>query len=193
MPASSSTPTARVLFARRLKALRIPRGFATARSFAQALNIDENRYTRYERAEVEPDLGLISRICSLLGVTPNELLDYAPSNLTPAGFAEGTAPPPAPPDSMNGTCSPRQALTWQLADELAKLDAPPGSNAFDRLTRKSKLYAQIEADTFAYIAHMATDRRISSLDAACASRIAEVAEQLMNALNTEILGRSGHR
>lgn len=185
-------PTARVLFARRLKALRIPRGFATARSFAQALNIDENRYTRYERAEVEPDLGLISRICSLLGVTPNELLDFAPSNPMPAGFAEGSAPPPLPPgsESNHGSASPRQALTWQLADELAKLDTPPDSNTFNRLARKSKLYAQIEADAFAYIAQLATDRRISSLDTASACRIAETAEQLMGAINTEILGRT---
>lgn len=72
--ASNSRSDARLHFAERLRMLRIPRGFRTARSFAKALSIDENRYTRYERAEVEPDLGLIRRICALLAVTPDELL-----------------------------------------------------------------------------------------------------------------------
>ncbi|MBS0244706.1 MAG: helix-turn-helix transcriptional regulator, partial [Proteobacteria bacterium] len=54
-------PLARAEFARRLRELRIPRGFRTARSLARALEIDENRYTRYERAEVEPDLDMIRR------------------------------------------------------------------------------------------------------------------------------------
>ena len=71
---TTSRSEARAFFAERLRTLRIPRGFRTARSFAKALDIDENRYTRYERAEVEPDLSLIRRICVMLGVSPNELL-----------------------------------------------------------------------------------------------------------------------
>jgi DNA-binding XRE family transcriptional regulator len=72
-PASGST-TARNAFARHLRELRVLRGYRTARSLAQALGIDENRYTRYERAEVEPDLGLLMKICEVLALTPNDLL-----------------------------------------------------------------------------------------------------------------------
>ena len=42
-----------------------------ARNFARALGIEENRYTRYERAEVEPTLTLIHRMCELLEASPN--------------------------------------------------------------------------------------------------------------------------
>jgi transcriptional regulator with XRE-family HTH domain len=40
------------------------------------LGIEENRYTRYERAEVEPSLTLIHKICVTLQVSPNDLLGY---------------------------------------------------------------------------------------------------------------------
>ncbi len=189
MPASSSTPSARVQFANRLKMLRVPRGFSTARSFAKALGIDENRYTRYERAEVEPDLSLIAKICGLLGVTPNDLLDFAIQSGQPTGFGEAGAPAPLPPvaEGTNGTGSPRHALAWQLAEELAKIDAPSAASAFERFARKSKLFAEIEADTFTFIGQMASDRRIAKLEAASACRIAELAEQLISAVNAEIL------
>lgn len=81
---------ARLRFARRLRALRVPRGFRTARSLARTLEIDENRYTRYERAEVEPDLDMIRRICDALGVSPSDLLGPA----DPVDGPDGTAPGP---------------------------------------------------------------------------------------------------
>ena len=80
---TAGKPAARIAFARRLRELRIPKGFRTARSLARALSIDENRYTRYERAEVEPDLDLLLRICDTLSVTPNELLGVEPSPRAP--------------------------------------------------------------------------------------------------------------
>jgi len=61
-------------FAQRLRALRVPRGYKTARSLADDLGIHENRYTRYERAEVEPDIATLMAICRRLEVTPNDLL-----------------------------------------------------------------------------------------------------------------------
>ncbi|MGI9425024.1 MAG: helix-turn-helix domain-containing protein [Hyphomicrobiaceae bacterium] len=61
-------------FAQRLRALRVPRGYKTARSLADDLGIHENRYTRYERAEVEPDIATLMAICRRLKVTPNDLL-----------------------------------------------------------------------------------------------------------------------
>ncbi len=66
-------PTLRAEFAQRLRRLRIERGYKRARHLAESLGIDENRYTRYERAETEPDISLLSQICSKLAVTPNTL------------------------------------------------------------------------------------------------------------------------
>ena len=70
-------PPVRAAFAKRLREQRVQGGYARARSFAQALGIDENRYTRYERAEAEPDLTLIHKICETLRVTPDELFGFA--------------------------------------------------------------------------------------------------------------------
>src|SRR5215813_13865847 len=70
-------PAVRAEFARRLRTLRAQRGYERARHFAKALGIEENRYTRYERAEVEPNLTLLFEICQTLAVTPNELMGFA--------------------------------------------------------------------------------------------------------------------
>jgi len=69
-----TAPSARTQFAMRLRQLRIARGFSSARHFSQALGIEENRYTRYERAEVEPSLTLLRKMCEALRASPNDLL-----------------------------------------------------------------------------------------------------------------------
>ena len=71
-------PEARARFASQLRRLRVEKGFATARQFAHAMGIEENRYTRYERAEVEPSLTVLLKICETLRVSPNELLGFDP-------------------------------------------------------------------------------------------------------------------
>ena len=81
-------PDVRKAFARRLKELRRLRGHMRARSFAIALGIEENRYTRYERAEAEPSLTLIHKICSTLQVTPNDLFGIV-SPAVPKAVAVG--------------------------------------------------------------------------------------------------------
>ncbi|HZN28595.1 MAG TPA: helix-turn-helix transcriptional regulator, partial [Xanthobacteraceae bacterium] len=89
-------PEVRSRFAKRLKSMRTQRGFGRARYFARSLGIEENRYTRYERAEVEPNLTLIHKMCETLRVSPNELLGFAdpgaqhPFESTP-GLAEAAA------------------------------------------------------------------------------------------------------
>ncbi len=55
-------------FAIRLKQLRVLRGFRTARAFAQALEIDENRYTRWERGEVEPSVAMLAKMAEVLNL-----------------------------------------------------------------------------------------------------------------------------
>src|SRR5256885_13281357 len=87
-------PEVRSQFAQRLKSLRTQRGFDRARYFAKSLGIEENRYTRYERAEVEPSLTLIHKMCETLRVSPNELLGFGEVQHLYAG-APGMAEPPA--------------------------------------------------------------------------------------------------
>jgi transcriptional regulator with XRE-family HTH domain len=151
-PIQSNTqiPAVREQFARRLKELRIPRGFPTARSLSRALGIDENRYTRYERAEVEPDLNLLIKICGLLRVSPNDLLV---TGAAPNGFSDqdqaplhgqpGPAPAPqrAPPQTAHqlapklaptvngaGDNQRRRAVAWRLADELVTASDTVGAD-----------------------------------------------------------------
>jgi transcriptional regulator with XRE-family HTH domain len=74
MPLNAEDASPRAQFAKNLRRLRIEKGFRTARELSKALGIEENRYTRYERAEVEPSLTLIHKMCETLRVSPNELL-----------------------------------------------------------------------------------------------------------------------
>ena len=74
---AAAPPEARARFASQLRRLRVQKGFATARQFALAIGIEENRYTRYERAEVEPSLTVLLKICETLGVSPNDLLGFS--------------------------------------------------------------------------------------------------------------------
>jgi len=52
-----------------LRRMGIENGFSLARQFARALGIEENRYTRYERAEVEPNLTLGAQGVARLSTT----------------------------------------------------------------------------------------------------------------------------
>lgn len=61
-------------FALRLKQLRVLRGFRTARAFAQALEIDENRYTRWERGEVEPSVAMLGKMADILDLPVDVLV-----------------------------------------------------------------------------------------------------------------------
>lgn len=83
-----TAPEVRLEFAKRLRWWRTARGFVRARDFASVLDIKENRYTRYERAEVEPKLTLIRRICETLRVSPNELLGYSHPTRNGAEFPD---------------------------------------------------------------------------------------------------------
>jgi transcriptional regulator with XRE-family HTH domain len=66
-------PPARRAFARRLRLLRSRSPYGTAREFAQEIGEKENTYTRWERAETEPNITQILRICQVLDIDPNEL------------------------------------------------------------------------------------------------------------------------
>lgn len=63
-------------FGARLRKLRIKKGYAKARHFAAALQINENSYYRYERGQGSPSLELLKRICEVLEVPIAELLPF---------------------------------------------------------------------------------------------------------------------
>ena len=63
----------RLQFAKRLREARERRQYRP-REFAKMLGIDEQKYTRFERAEVEVPVGLLKLMCGVLGVSADELL-----------------------------------------------------------------------------------------------------------------------
>lgn len=196
---------ARSRFAQRLRAVRIPRGFKTARSFANALGIDENRYTRYERAEVEPDLQLLMRICDLLKATPNDLLcdtigAARMAEPQPYGFADVERLPyhaearvhhhaePAARGSakdIDPAGEERKAVEWQLAETiaLAKARQQRGSAeelpVIEKLRLIGPLFARLNADPFSFLAGIPAELNGIDISADEEQRIGELSEKLV--------------
>jgi transcriptional regulator with XRE-family HTH domain len=180
-----------------LKAIRVPKGYRTARSFARALDIDENRYTRYERAEVEPSLDLLLRICELLGATPNDLLcDYIGTPATiqgTAGFAEERGYPSLSGDnarSSGGGIEQKtrtDATAWLLATELATLqtrqDAIDGEvSPFRRLELTSEIFHKVKTSPFGVFSGLAAEMRSSQADMETQTRIYALVDELVKEL-----------
>jgi transcriptional regulator with XRE-family HTH domain len=184
---STTIPLTRAVFARRLRELRVPKGYRTARSFARALGIDENRYTRYERAEVEPDLALLLRICEVLAVTPNDLLIEAMSarGLANGSLGDGTG---APGDVENAKLN-RRTAAWRLAQFVAHLEAgnagepPDAPGDLQTLQRWSQLHATIDRDPFAFVAAITSDARFIRLEETAQKKIAELIGELTAAVD----------
>lgn len=204
-PLPTAIPAVREHFARRLKELRIPRGFPTARSLSRALGIDENRYTRYERAEVEPDLSLLLKICGLLRASPNDLLiplgfddpqhTYTPepsadlkhTKLNAAGGTVTTAT--ATHDPLR-----RRAIAWQLASELVGCGAvaidPSSTGPLARLQLIKKLFGEIDSDAFSTIGRILDDTPMTTVAAADAEKISVLVDELISAIADDGLARS---
>lgn len=64
-------------FSKRLKSAREAAGFETAKEFAEALGVEENRYRHWERGSAQPDLAMLTRITRLLKIEPNDLFPLA--------------------------------------------------------------------------------------------------------------------
>lgn len=64
-------------FGRKLKEAREQAGFETAKEFAEALGIEENRYRHWERGSAQPALPMLARITRLLKVELKELVPAA--------------------------------------------------------------------------------------------------------------------
>ncbi len=103
---SGAEPESSTAFAGRLKTLRVVRGYRTARSFARALDIDENRYTRWERGEVEPSVAMLGKMAEVLNLPVDILVSGAdfsqvisasvPSRDAPSRLSAVSAEPASP-------------------------------------------------------------------------------------------------
>jgi transcriptional regulator with XRE-family HTH domain len=133
------------------------------------LGIEENRYTRYERAEVEPSLTLIHRICELLRVSPNELLgfsDYGAEGRTPA-LDE------APGEYGHGESASEaerhaELLAWRLASEITSIRNRQRVNPTDPLAaarETSRLFQLLKSDPFNTVAGILSDESLKDLGA----------------------------
>jgi len=182
-----------IRLSKRLKSLRQARGFRTARSFASKLDIHENRYTRYERAEVEPDLELLVKFCSVLHITPNDLLsetielasEPASAAIAASGFTESTQT-----GFTTGAGSPKEHSPHRFAAEVMALStllaeislqhqgtAPP--TPADTMKLAGDLYHQIMESPFSVLPGIGTQIPIHAADL---DKQAQVAAQIQTIL-----------
>ncbi len=180
-------PEVRSQFAQRLKNLRTQRGFDRARYFAKSLGIEENRYTRYERAEVEPSLTLIHKMCETLRVSPNELLGFADLRHLHAGGVPGFAEPSLEEiarthggvaDGKGG--DPVSSLAWGLAAEAAAIRQEHGGKSkasgdpLAALRETGALFSSLQSEPFDTVAEILNDPALKDVDAKHKARLAEL-------------------
>jgi transcriptional regulator with XRE-family HTH domain len=161
-------PQVRLQFAKRLKNMRVEGGFQRARYFAKSLGIEENRYTRYERAEVEPSLTLIHKICEILRVSPNELLGFA--EFSGDGRMPGFYEPPgdfAQRESPSEAERRAELLAWRLASEITSIRNRQRTNPGDPLAaarETGRLFQLLRSDPFNTVAGVLSDEALKDLD-----------------------------
>lgn len=66
-------------FGQRLREARENAGYKSAQQFAGVLDLEPHTYRKYERGQAEPNFDTLTRMCELLGITPNHLLPLAAS------------------------------------------------------------------------------------------------------------------
>ena len=170
-------PEVRSQFAKRLKTMRTQRGFQRARYFARSLGIEENRYTRYERAEVEPNLTLIHKMCETLRVSPNELLGFEEPRqerpFEPApGLAEGAGGEIAQGPRREAASQGADAvstLAWRLAGEVIAIrheqaGKKAAGDALETMRETGALFRSLQARPFDTAAELASDPALERID-----------------------------
>jgi transcriptional regulator with XRE-family HTH domain len=193
-------PNVRSQFAKRLKVIRTQRGFDRARYFAKSLGIEENRYTRYERAEVEPSLTLIHKMCATLHVTPNELLGFSEFNDEGAfqnapGMAESPAGASKPQGQAGGNGN-AGSLAWRLASEAVAIRSEQtsrGKSPEDPLANfreTGTLFQKLQAEPFGTIAEIVDDPAVKTAAAARKAAIAELIRTFTESVSGKAPGRS---
>jgi transcriptional regulator with XRE-family HTH domain len=180
--AKTLAPEVRSQFSKRLKEMRIQSGFVRARYFAKSLGIEENRYTRYERAEVEPSLTLIHKMCEILRVSPNTLLGFAESGggeVIPA-FAEGAIGESGSP--LDAGVRHRDLLAWRLASEMVTVrhrHRARAKGSSDPLATKrdtAKLFQRLQSDPFGTVAEVVAEDTLKDLGSERQAEFAELVD-----------------
>ena len=196
-------PEVRSQFAQRLKTLRTQRGFDRARYFAKSLGIEENRYTRYERAEVEPSLTLIHKMCETLRVSPNELLGFADldlgSHIGVPGLAEGASEEIGRGRSLGrdgGKAGDAAgSLAWSLAAEAVAVrhehasKAKSGADPLAALRETGALFGSLQADPFGTVAKIVNDETLKDVDAKRKAALAELVQAFTASVGGAVGGR----
>jgi transcriptional regulator with XRE-family HTH domain len=200
-------PEVRSQFAKRLKTIRTQRGFHRARYFAKSLGIEENRYTRYERAEVEPSLTLIHKMCQTLGVSPNELLGFVelaqqrflqaapgvaedgPAGVSYTHEAEGGAGGGGAPGAGSSA-----SLAWSLASEAVAIQHEhggkgKGGNPLQMMQDTSALFRSLQADPFGTVTEIVNDRALKDVDGRRKAKLAELAQAYTESISGAGPGR----
>lgn len=199
--AQTLAPDVRARFAQRLKTLRTQRGFDRARYFAKSLGIEENRYTRYERAEVEPSLTLIHKMCETLRVSPNELLGF-PDLRHPASTVLSLGESPAP-DGARGhsemaskSTDPVSLLAWSLAAEAVGIrhgravKSKPAGDPLAALRETSALFSSLQAEPFETLAAILGDPALKDIGAEHKTRLAELIHAYTESISHAALSRA---
>jgi transcriptional regulator with XRE-family HTH domain len=200
--ASILAPEVRSQFAKRLKNIRTQRGFDRARYFARSLGIEENRYTRYERAEVEPSLTLIHKMCETLRVSPNELLGFAElRSLRSFEAAPGLAESPLEDiadggfgEGSNGP-DPLGSLAWALASEAVALRQGHGARSkgagdpLQTLQETGALFRSLQAEPFAVATQILEDRTLKDVDPKHKAKLAELIKAFTDGVSEAGAGR----
>ena len=183
-----------IRLSKRLKSIRQARGFKTARSFASKLEIHENRYTRYERAEVEPDLELLVKFCSILKITPNDLLsetiemasEPASAAMEASGFTESNqtsfnSETAREPDDLtaNRFAAEVMALSTLLAEISLKHQSAEAPTPADTMKMSGDLFKQIMDNPFSVLPDIGSRIPIHAADL---NKQAQVAEQIQKIL-----------
>ena len=181
----------KITLAEQLKRLRRAKGHATARGFAQALGISENRYSRYERGEAVPKLDLVWAICNELSITPNELYGWDPGISPPpvrqthSGQAAQAGMAETPAAYSHGSGNPALDLAaWRLAVSLAEATSPPSAGKLHGMRATADLFLQLKKDPLEAVARclQSLDTQISHPDRE--ARIATEVEAFLAAVGT---------
>ncbi|MBO0742989.1 MAG: helix-turn-helix transcriptional regulator [Hyphomicrobiaceae bacterium] len=199
--AQTLAPDVRARFAQRLKTLRTQRGFDRARYFAKSLGIEENRYTRYERAEVEPSLTLIHKMCETLRVSPNELLGFpdlrypASAVLSPAEASAADGARGHGETGGKGT-DPVSSLAWSVAAEAVAMrlgrsakSKPPG-DPLAALRETSGLFSSLQAEPFETVGAILADPGLKDIGAEHKRRLAELIQAYTESVSHASLPRA---
>jgi len=195
--AQTLAPEVRARFAQRLKTLRTQRGFDRARYFAKSLGIEENRYTRYERAEVEPSLTLIHKMCETLRVSPNELLGLP--DVPHHGSAVLSPAEPAAPgghgERVGKGTDPVSLLACSLAAEAAAIrqartaKSKPAGDPLAALRETSVLFSGLQAEPFKTVAAILGDAALMDIGAEHKTRLAELIQAYTESIRHASLPR----